>query len=264
MDKLFVLNEERNVTLNAMIQPLSPELGYIKERPAVLVIPGGGYRMCSDREAELIAYGYMHMGFSAFVLKYSVGKHAIWPNPLCDYEQAMELISEHASEWHIALDKIAVVGFSAGAHLALTAASESEYKPAAAVLCYPALNEKFWKSFDDAMGDGIKVAGDAIEKVNENTSPCFVFATRNDNLVHVDNSVELLSALVKFGVPFESHIYSCGQHGVSICDSSVLAPGSSYTPRAKNWFDDSIAWLREVMGDFGNGKFTEPLVSKKK
>ena len=257
MEKIFVLNKERNVTLNAMVQPLTPELKHIKKRPAILVIPGGGYQMCSDREAEPIAYGYMQAGFNAFVLRYSVGSHVSWPNPLNDYEQAMELIKEHASEWNIDTAKIAVVGFSAGGHLALMAASVSKYKPAAAVLGYPALKKDFWKIFYD-------VVDDAIEKVNETTCPCFVFSTRTDQVVPIENSVDLLGALVKFGVPFESHIYSCGPHGLSNCDSSLQFPGWTFTPRAKNWFNDSIAWLREVMGDFSDGTFSSQSENKKK
>ena len=92
----IVLNEARNVSLTAYLQPVGGEFNGIGERPAVLVIPGGGYRYCSDREADPVALAYLKAGYHAFVLRYSLGEHAAWPHPLEDYEQAMSLIREKA------------------------------------------------------------------------------------------------------------------------------------------------------------------------
>lgn len=113
----IILNETRNVRLHAMVQSVNGEFAKISDRPAVLILPGGGYSMCSDREAEVIAYPYLQAGYHAFVLRYSIREHKTWPNPLNDYDQAMELIRSKADEWHILRDKIAVIGFSAGGHL---------------------------------------------------------------------------------------------------------------------------------------------------
>ncbi len=106
------------------------------KRPAVLVLPGGGYQYCSEREADPVALSYLKAGFQAFILRYSVGEDAVWPNPLDDYEQAMGLIRERAEEWNLYQDKIAVVGFSAGGHLAAAAAVMGVNRPNAAVLGY--------------------------------------------------------------------------------------------------------------------------------
>lgn len=70
----------------AYTQEVEGEFGF-RERPAMLVLPGGGYRMCSDREADAVALVYMQAGYQAFVLRYSVGVDKIWPQPLEDYEQ---------------------------------------------------------------------------------------------------------------------------------------------------------------------------------
>ena len=67
-----------------MVQTVGGAWGFT-ERPAVMVIPGGGYAMCSDGEAEIVAYPYLAAGFHAFVLRYSVGEHRAWPNPLDDF-----------------------------------------------------------------------------------------------------------------------------------------------------------------------------------
>lgn len=70
--------------------------------------------MCSEREADPVALAYLEAGFQAFVLRYSVGEGVVWPMPLEDYEQAMELLRAKAEEWSLYPDKIAVAGFSAG------------------------------------------------------------------------------------------------------------------------------------------------------
>ena len=68
----MVLNEERNVTLTSYIQTVEGEFNYIKKRPAIVVLPGGGYQMCSDREADPVALAYAQAGYQAFILRYSV------------------------------------------------------------------------------------------------------------------------------------------------------------------------------------------------
>lgn len=247
----IVLNEARNVSLTAYLQEVGGEFRNIPRRPAMLVIPGGGYSMCSDREADPVALAYLQAGYQAFVLRYSVKEHAQWPNPLKDYEQAMELIRSKAEEWNLYTDKVAVVGFSAGGHLAAAAATIAENKPDAAVLGY-AVTE------GEAVRMCLASAPDLVSKVDEKTCPCFVFATRTDKIVPISNSISFISALAEKGVMFESHIYAYGPHGFSVCNSSVLEPGTAICNRAPQWVADSIEWLKDVLGDFGSGKFGEP------
>ena len=140
--QVFILNEKRNVTLTAYLQDDSQEFWRAKKRPAVVIFPGGAYAYCSDREADPVAQEYLRAGYHAFVLRYSVGwENAVWPNPLEDYDQAMELIAAHAKEWHLIPEKIAVIGFSAGGHLAACAATMAKHRPAAAILAYPVILE---------------------------------------------------------------------------------------------------------------------------
>ena len=116
--EVIVLNEARKVTLTAYLQDVEGEFGNIPKRPGILVLPGGGYQMCSDREADPVAFPYLKAGYQVFVLRYSVKKDALWPQPLEDYDAAMDLIRSRAQEWKLYPDKIAVIGFSAGGHLA--------------------------------------------------------------------------------------------------------------------------------------------------
>jgi len=252
----IVLNQERNVTLTCYLQDVEGEYPNVIKRPAMLVLPGGGYSMCSDREADPVAFAYLRAGYHAFVLRYSVKEHATWPNPLNDYEQAMELIKSKAEEWKVWEDKIAVIGFSAGGHLAACAATMAKNRPSAALLGYPAILE-------DIVHACLKSAPLPIEHVDGKTSPCFVFTTRTDTLVPVQNSIEFTLALAKHNISFESHIYAYGPHGFSTCDPSVNQPGTKLCSRVPNWVQDSIEWLQDMLGTFGAGAMTEPLCGRK-
>lgn len=245
----IILNEERNATLTAYIQDTEGEFGFAK-RPAMLVIPGGGYAMCSDREADPVAAAYLKAGYQAFILRYTCTPKGKWPLPLEDYEQAMAQIMENAEEWHVDTGKIAVVGFSAGGHLAACAATVAEHKPAAAVLVYPAI----LKDICDMCQPGMPYPH---EHVTAKTCPCFFAAARDDRTVDISNTLRMELALAEKGVAFESHVYSYGGHGFSTGEDWIIT--NSVCPRLARWVPDSIEWLGEVMGKLKRGGFTEPV-----
>lgn len=252
----IILNEERNVTLTVMVQTVKIEFRDVTKRPAVLILPGGGYKRCSDREAEVIAYPYLNAGYHAFVLRYSVNEHKAWPNPLNDYEQAMELIRGKGEEWNILTDKIAVIGFSAGGHLAATAATIAKNRPDAAILVYAATE----RDIALACQPGTDIPG-PTECVDENTPPCFICATRDDKIVPVHNSLNFQLALAKYGVPFESHIYSYGGHGFATGLANIT--NNNISSRVPNWMADSIGWLDEMFGQLTYEGIGEPKLSSK-
>jgi len=241
LQKQIILNEARNVTLTGYLLGLGGEFKDVTKRPAVLVLPGGAYQYCSDREADPVALAYLEKGFHAFVLRYSVRKNSAWPNPLEDYEQAISLIRENAEEWGVYPDKIAVVGFSAGGHLAACAATMSRNRPNAAILGYAVAGEH--------VKGCCPSAPDAIAAVSADTCPCFVFATRNDRVVPIENSLRFTLALAENDVSFESHIYAYGPHGFSVCNSAVQDV-SECCSRVPNWVGDSVEWLKDIFGDF--------------
>ena len=243
------LNEVRNVTLTAYLQETDGEFGFSK-RPAMLVIPGGGYTMCSDREADPVATAYLKAGYQAFILRYTCTPKGKWPLPLEDYDQAMGRIIENAEAWHVDADKIAVVGFSAGGHLAACAATVAEHKPAAAVLVYPAI----LKDICDLCQPGMPYPH---EHVTAKTCPCFLVAARDDRTVDISNTLSMELSLAEKGVAFESHIYSYGGHGFSTGEDWINT--NSVCPRLPRWVSDSIEWLGEIMGKLTRGGFTEPV-----
>ena len=250
----IALNAARQVTLTAYLQEIGGEFRHIDRRPALLILPGGAYRMCSQREADPVAAPFLAAGYQVFTLRYSVDPHAVWPNPLDDYEQAVALIRQRAEAWGVAPDKIAVIGFSAGGHLAAAAATLAVNRPNAAILGYALCGADVQKYFPDAPS--------LTEFIDEKTCPCFLFHTRNDNVVPVRNTLEFAAGLTEKGIPYECHVYAFGPHGFSVGDATVMADSKAapprLTPRARHWVTDSIDFLRELFGDFCNEGFTDP------
>lgn len=250
-DKI-VLNSERNVSLTAYIQSESEEF-LLKKRPAMVILPGGGYAMCSEREAEPVALAYMHAGFNAFVLRYTVKSMGGWPAPLNDYDRAIEVINENADKWNTDTNHIGVIGFSAGGHLAACAATIAKHKPDAAILVYPAI----LKDIVDICQKGMPYPNELVDR---NTAPCFIVAARDDGVVNVESSIEFMSALSKNGISFESHIYSYGEHGFSL--GNCLISRNAATPRLAEWWEKSVGWLNELWGKLTEYGFGEPVIPK--
>lgn len=239
----ITLNEARNVSLTGYIQPVGGEFWGMTERPAIIILPGGGYRYCSEREADPVAFPYLQAGYQVFILRYSLNEDAAWDTPLKDYDRAVEVISENAQQWHVDTSRIAVIGFSAGGHLASAAAVGAKIRPKACILGYPVISTTIpWNS----------TAPDTSKYVDKNTCPCFIFASRNDGTVPIQDSLNFVNALNANGIPFELHIYSYANHGFSTCEP-CLNNRDWCCNRTADWVKDSIEWLREVVGDFTDG-----------
>jgi len=243
------MNPTRKVSLVCMIQPVEGEYGF-SLRPAMVVLPGGGYGMCSDREAEPIALAYAQAGYQAFVLRYTLRDRGGWPLPLEDYDAAVDLIREHAEDWHVDTGRIAVVGFSAGGHLAACAATVARNRPAAAVLCYPAILQDLL----DFCQPGMTCPADHVDA---KTSPCFFAAARDDRMVPLENTLTMEMALTRAGIPFESHIFSHGDHGFAL--GNEMDWTMPMTSALKSWLELSLVWLNNVLGGLTPKGFADPV-----
>ena len=230
--------------LTCYVQEPSAELASAAVRPAVLVLPGGGYFMTSDREAEPIALAYLAEGFNAFVLRYAVGPESPFEMSFDDAKAALAWIRDNAAELHIDPAKVAVVGFSAGGHLAASLATAAEDKPDALVACYPVTLEEFGPPVG-------KEIVDVPSHVSADTPPTFLFSTSDDTVVPIRNSIAFLAALAEHAVPFESHIYLLGPHGISLAKPlTASGQGAMVEPSVAAWLPDSVRFLRTVFGDF--------------
>ncbi len=231
-------------------------------RPAILVIPGGGYEFVSSREGELVAEKFVTLGYNCFVLTYSVNLLALSPlkmQPLNDAARAIRIIRKNADLWHVDPAKTAVLGFSAGGHLAASltlhyqdaeeqdpAYKEINARPDAAVLCYPVITtgefahkgtvkallgfnhetpEEERTVFGQAM-PGCATAADEMHyasletQVTADTPPVFLWHTLTDASVPVENSMLMAKALRENGIPFALHLFSRGKHGLSLANET--------------------------------------------
>lgn len=232
-------------------------------RPAVLICPGGGYTFCSNREAEPVALQYMAAGYHAFVLDYAVAPANHYPEAQKNASDAIRFIREHAEEWGIDKDKIAILGFSAGGHLAASVATmwdeeplktpDQSNRPNAAILCYPVISSKddvtHKGSFDSLCGDDkeLRERMSLENRVSEKTPPCFLWHTFEDAGVPVENSLLFALALKKAGVSCELHIFPHGPHGLSLANIETVPNKEMLSfPRVQQWVTLSVAWLNDL------------------
>lgn len=242
--KTIPISEERGSVLLAYLQDVGHSSVAIGPRPAMLILPGGGYTHLSPRESDPVAWVFLRAGFQVFTLNYSVGEHAAWPNPLTDYELAAAHIRAHAEEYQLDPRKLCVIGFSAGGHLAAAAATKAENRPDAAILGYAlTLGEDARRHLADAP--------DTVSAIDEKTPPCFVFATADDGVVPSRNSLAFAAEMVKKRRPVELHLYAYGSHGFSVGDPTALDPAIPLCERAKDWTEEAVSWLGELFGRVG-------------
>ena len=228
----------------------------VRERPLVLVVPGGGYNHVSPREGDPVALQFAAAGYHTAVLTYSVGEGARDYLPLRQLDEALGLLRRNAAEWHICPDKIAVCGFSAGGHLALSGAvldipgRDAQQRPDAVILGYPVITAGLFAhrgSFVQLTGseDPARWRAFSLEdKITPQTPPVFVWHTMEDRTVPVENTLLLIAALRRAGVRCEAHLFEKGAHGTSISTAEVDAAD----PHRAHWLELCTEWLGETFG----------------
>lgn len=187
--------------------------------PLVLVCPGGGYHLLAyNKEGTEIAEWLNSIGVSAAVLKYRVPNNRA--GALEDARRAVGLVRAHADEWNVHPDKIGLLGFSAGGHLA-AACSNSPDRPAFTILVYPAY------LFQQG---GIELSDDI--HVDTNTPPAFIVQAQNDKKYY-RSSLAYTAALAAQGIPAELHLFAQGGHGFGL--RSGAHPISQWTKLCEQW-----------------------------
>lgn len=297
IETINLYENREDVTLTTYVIAEKGEMHEQGMRPAVLICPGGGYFGCSDREAEPVALKFASMGYHAFVLRYSTygegnelfpdmsdavnlppkesTKH---PAPVRDIGKAMLYIHERAKRWQIDMKRVAVCGFSAGAH---NTAMYSVYwdkpllteyfiveaevlRPAAIILGYTLSDYVFMSQtkmnpMDTAFFTASKIAflgeKDPSEEmlkevspaylISEKTAPTFLWATAADAMVPVQHSLRMAHALADHGVPFELHVFEEGDHGLSISTQASAVAKSQINADVAKWVDMAESWLQK-------------------
>lgn len=245
-------------------------------RDAILIIPGGAYgEVCHEREGEPIALAFIPHGYNAFVLHYSVNggdlsKGTTFPLQLIQASKAIKHIKDNAEEYNINPERVFAAGFSAGGHLAgslgilwnnkeVYDAVHMEYgynRPKGIMMIYPVVSNenefmhlgtfKNLLCVEDPRGEiSDKVS---LEKhVSEESSPAFIMATSNDEIVDVRHSLRLAEAYKTVGKMFELHIYPEGPHGVALGNEVTRCGNDKWVDVAiAGWIEQAVYWAKKI------------------
>ena len=257
--KSFCMNVpgSKEATLEGFILDNYLKLGQYDARPAILVIPGGGYVYCSRAEGEPVAMGFAARGFHTFVLRYSTGFDAAGFRPLQEASWAIGYIREHAEEWNIDPNKIVVCGFSAGGHLALSSGLLAENKPNAMILGYPAASAPHFPGADfmlklltgkQEVTEEDAKPFDLVPQITKDAPPAFIVATAQDLLTGF-GALPIAQKYCQLGLPYEVHIYGHGPHGYSVANETSADGSSRYMNAAfAQWQGLCVEWLHKIFG----------------
>ncbi len=235
-------------------------------RPAVVIVPGGGYGHVSPREGEPIALEFLSRGYNCFVLEYVIGgpTGASYPEQLLELASAVDYVKKNAESLRVEADKVYAIGASAGGHLvgslAVTwhkieeiAKASLNCKLTAIGLMYPVVsnihghqgsyNNVLYGYSEEEKAELLKTLN-LNEAVSEQTPPAFIFTTATDAVVPADNAIRYALACADKGVRYELHVYPYGRHGLSTGKAEVNGGVVAHCPRISNWLDDCDAFFR--------------------
>ncbi|MCH5186192.1 MAG: alpha/beta hydrolase [Oscillospiraceae bacterium] len=249
------------------IEGFEPEITeYIAEgsKAAVIVCPGGAYEFRAPHEGPDIAKWLKKNGVSAFVLDYRTAQmQHLGYAPLADAMRAIRYVRYNSEKWGLDKNKIAIMGFSAGGHLAASLSvhfdkeiytpsdetDREDTRPNASVLCYPVIDMFEYRhdgSRQNLIGENPlhkdKEFMALYKHVNENTPQTFIWHTSSDAAVPIENTLLYSSALSKAKVPFEVHIYPIGSHGLGLANDE-----NHDCPYVSQWGESLLKWL-ELIG----------------
>jgi len=224
-----------------------------KIRPALIICAGGGYQHLSPREKDPVALEFARLGYQTFNLEYSCKEQAGNYLPLRQLAETAAYLRRQSETWHIDETKIAVLGFSAGGHLAGSLGAlwndgslglPENCRPDALILCYPVAS-----MYEYAHEESVRwVSGgdEAIRKklhlwdhISPDFPPVFLWHGGEDDSVPPENSLFLAVQLRKNRVPFEYHLFETGMHGISTCTQEVEAPEEN----CRAWITLCEKWL---------------------
>ncbi len=234
-------------------------------RPALIVVPGGGYEFVSVREGEPVASFFLARGYQVFVLRYLISKDGVsYPEQLIELASAVDYVKKHAAEFNVNKEEVFAVGFSAGGHLTGNLAVDwqnvsqkagfaLDCKPTAVGLSYPVITSKthaHFGSYRNLLQDYTQEAKEELQKqlnldeqVSSQTPPTFLWTTAKDTVVPSQNALLFALALANNGIDYELHVYPEGDHGAATCDFEINAHNAFLRKNAE-WMEHCASFFR--------------------
>ena len=255
--------QEAGGRLTCWIQQTDAAVSPCRRRPAILILPGGGYHHTSPREAEPVALRFAALGYAAFVLHYACAP-SVFPVALREAAMAMRFIRENAEAFEVDPHRVAAMGFSAGGHLCgclgtmfdcpevADIGTAEQLRPDVLGLCYPVVvswGRTHDGSFENISGGETRLRERlSLERlVRPDMPPAFIWHTREDASVPCRNSLILATAMEEAGVDFALHIYRKGKHGLSTADAMAFPaynlPEISWD--VPGWLEACVRFFRE-------------------
>lgn len=225
-----------------------------KERPMVIICPGGGYAYTSEREGESMALKWNSYGYHAAVVNYSCAP-AVYPVALEELTSVIEEVYANAEEWMVDLENVFLQGSSAGGHLAATYGimHNDKFPVKGLILNYPVItsgNYAHRGSFENLLGDSYDDMKDELSleyRVTSDAAPAFVWTTYEDMSVPAENSLLLAMAYRKAGVPVELHMYNHGCHGLGFANEITNGNEEKEDePTVRGWIDLAYQWTKNI------------------
>lgn len=259
------LGEDTKAVLHGFLQTPDealPEQNY----PAIIIVPGGSYTHIPEAQAEKLALAFTSLGYQSFYLRYSFvdEKSPLHPAPVVELAQSVALIRQHADDWAIDPQRLALAGFSVGGHIValyndtwhqdwLTdqlGVSAEALEPQATILGYPVISPKLGFPTDEqtlATWSDQPEQLAANEYVSDKNAPTFIWATADDPLVPASNSLAYATALAAHNVDYELHLFHHGPHGLALANHLTAWKRDANQPHVARWLQLADEWLNETL-----------------
>lgn len=250
-----------------VLKPQNGMTGF--RRPAVIICPGGGFHCLVERESFPVVHEFLERGISAYLLSYTVKPNGYFPASLVEAFSAVSFVRLHASENNIDPDRIALIGFSAGGHLAASAGvfwnhpfaeewgfSSDLHRPDSLILGYPVISGGQYAhpgSFENLLGlqdsPYWRQFLSLEQQVNPDTPRTYIWHTETDPIVPVQNTLRFASSLIRQGVETELHIFPRGGHGLSTARPEALpadhiSPDPFVLASVSSWVGEAVRFLQ--------------------
>lgn len=256
--------EDSEAQGRAVLTPfLSSKIG--PPKPAMIVCPGGGYTVLSEKEGTPVALRFQSYGMQAFLLEYSVGVESPYPKAMRELACAVSHIRKNAQQYHVDPDRIFLCGLSAGGHLAASLAVHgkaewvraydfpTDFQPKGIVLCYPVTGdhkEGEMRSYQ-ILRAGLR--NQELEQylyvdqyISKDMVPTFLWHNMDDTIVSASSSLDFLRRLQTTGISCEAHFFPEGGHMLSLCDESTAEDQSQINKTCAQWVPLALDWMKRL------------------